>query len=298
MRDLNHKYLLACSSSCRMVKIALGDGNLARPVWFVNLIKKAFPQRFWFARLTHLPLLGDLVDWGLFDGDDLLYLPTDRSIVINEPISNPGDYVLPSEIVAHFIERASHHWVMNFCLCREGEKCEDYSSQLGCLFLGEAVQQINPRFGKLVSKEEALQHIERCREAGLVQMVGRNKLDALWLGISPGEKLLTICNCCPCCCLWKVLPGITPQISSKVHRLPGVSVQISDDCLGCGECTQGVCFVDAIQLLDGHAVIGGDCRGCGRCVELCPNEAISLTVHEEEFVKNAIQRINQLVDVG
>jgi len=279
------------------VKIFLGGGNLARPVWFVNLIKKAFPQRFWLARMTNLPLIGELVDWGVFNGDDLLYLPTDRSIVISEPISNPGDFVLPSKIVEHFIDNASHHWVMDFCLCRDSNKCKDYPAQLGCLFLGEAVMQINPRLGRLVTKEEAHKHVQRCREAGLVHMVGRNKLDVLWLGAGPGEKLLTICNCCPCCCLWKMLPEITPQISSKVNRLPGVSVQVSDDCLGYGDCTDDVCFVNAIQLVDGQAVISSQCRGCGRCVDICPNDAIELTIHEGEYVENTIQRITQLVDV-
>ena len=270
---------------------------MARPVWFVNLIKKAFPQRFWFARLTNLPLVGELVDWGLFDGDDLFYLPTDRSLVINEPISNPGDYVLPSKIVDHFIDAASHHWVMNFCLCRDGNQCEDYSQELGCLFLGEAVLQINPQLGRLVSREEAHQHIERCREAGLVHMVGRNKLDALWLGAGPGEKLMTICNCCACCCLWKMLPEIRPQISAKVNRLPGVSVQVNEYCLGCGDCTQGICFVDAIQLVDDRAQISAICRGCGQCVEICPNEAIELTIHESETVENTIQYLSRLVEV-
>jgi hypothetical protein len=279
------------------VNIFLGGSNLARPVWFVNLIKKAFPQRFWLARLTNLPLIGELVDWGLFNGDDLLYLPTDQSIMINDPISNPGDFVLPSQIVDHFIDSASYHWVMDFCLCREGENCNEYSTQLGCLFLGEAVMQINPRLGRLVTKDEAHNHIQRCREAGLVHMVGRNKLDVLWLGAGPGENLLTICNCCPCCCLWKVLPEITPQISSKVNRLPGVSVQVSDDCLGCGDCTDEVCFVNAIQLVDGRAVISSQCRGCGRCIDICSNDAIELTIHEGEYVENTIQRITQLVDI-
>jgi ferredoxin len=273
------------------------EGELARPVWFVNLIKKVFPQRFWLARLTHLPLLGDFVDWGFFKGDDILYLPTDRSIMVNEPISNNGDYVLPSTVVDHFIDSASHHWVMDFCLCREGNNCEDYSKQLGCLFLGEAVLQINPRLGSLVSREEAHQHIQRCREAGLMHMVGRNKLDAIWLGAGPGEKLLTICNCCPCCCLWKVLPEITPQISSKVNSMPGVSVQVSEDCIGCGECTEGVCFVEAIQLVDDQAVIDDHCRGCGRCVETCPNEAIILTIEEDRYVDKAIQQLSHHVDL-
>lgn len=88
------------------MNIFIGEGELARPVWFVNLLKRAFPQRFWLARLTNLPLLGGLVDWGLFDGDDLLFLPTDRSIVIDKPISNPGEFVLPSKIVKHFLDNS------------------------------------------------------------------------------------------------------------------------------------------------------------------------------------------------
>ena len=282
------------------VKLAnlLRRQNLARPVWFVNLIKKAFPQRFWLAKLTNLPLVGDVVDWGLFNGDDIYYIPTDRSLVVNESISNPGDYVLPSQIVDHFINTANHLWVMDFCLCREGNQCTDYSQQLGCLFLGEAVHQINPELGRHVSREEAHQHIERCREAGLVHMIGRNKLDAIWLGAGPGEKLMTICNCCPCCCLWKFLPDITPRISAKVNRLPGVSVIVNDSCLGCGDCTQGICFVDAIQLVDDHAQIGLNCRGCGQCVDVCPNEAIELSIKEKDFVDHTIHHITELVDVN
>lgn len=271
---------------------------MSRPVWFVNLIKKAFPQRFLFARLTHLPVFGDLVDWGLFNGDDLIYLPSDRTILVNESLTNPGDFVLPSKIVEYFIDQASHHWIMNFCLCREGDHCEEYPIELGCLFLGEAVLQINPRFGHIVSREEAHHHVQRCREAGLVHMVGRNKLDALWLGAGPGERLLTICNCCPCCCLWKVLPEITPQISKKVNRLPGVHVQVGVNCLGCGDCIDGVCFVDAIHLIDGRAVISSQCRGCGRCVEICPNEAIELTISQGDYADTTIHRISQLVDLS
>jgi ferredoxin len=55
--------------------------------------------------------------------------------------------------------------------------------------------------------------------------------------------------------------------------------------------------VNAIQLIDGHAVIGSGCRGCGRCIETCPNEAIELTILESEYVQNAIQRITQRVDI-
>jgi hypothetical protein len=90
---------------------------------------------------------------------------------------------------------------MNTCLCRDAKQCKDYPIDLGCLFLGEAALGINPRLGRGVTKREALEHIRRCREAGLVHLIGRNKLDTVWLGVGPGDKLLTICHCCPCCCL-------------------------------------------------------------------------------------------------
>ena len=270
---------------------------MARPVWFVDLIKKVFPQRFLFARLTNLPLVGNAVDYLLFEGDDLYYIPVNRSLTINEPITNPGDYVLPSQIVDHFIDSAHHLWVMDFCLCRESNQCEDYSQQLGCLFLGEAVHQINPELGRLVSREEAHQHVQRCREAGLVHMIGRNKLDMIWLGAGPSENLMTICNCCPCCCLYQILPEITPRISRKVNRLPGVHVFVNENCLGCGDCTQGVCFVDAIQINGYVAQIADSCRGCGQCVDVCPNEAIQLVIEDGHYVENTIHHLSQLVQI-
>jgi len=270
---------------------------MSRPLWFVSLLKKSFPQRFLLARLTNLPLLGSLIDWGLFDGDDMVYLPSDRSVTINENISQPDSLVLPSKVVDHFIEKANYHWIMDFCICRESSQCKEYPRQYGCIFLGEAIQNINHHLGRRVSKEEALEHARRCREAGLVHVVGRNKLDVMWLGAGPGEKLLTICNCCPCCCLWKVLPDITPRIGVKVSRLPGVSIQVNDLCLGCGTCTDGVCFVDAIQLIDGRAVIGEVCRGCGRCAEVCPNGAIELTIRGSMDIDQTIERLTQKVNV-
>lgn len=187
---------------------------------------------------------------------------------------------------------------MNFCICRDSEGCQGYPIDLGCLFLGEAVLNIRPEYGRLVSKEEALEHVSRCREAGLVHLVGRNKLDTVWLGVGPGEKLMTICNCCPCCCLWKMLPQLTPMIANRITRMEGVSVTVTDRCAGCGTCCEGICFVDAIKLVDGRANIGVECRGCGRCVEVCPNEAIELSIASSAFLQQAIERLAPLVDLS
>jgi len=269
----------------------------------VNLIKRTFPGRFRLARLTRTPVIGRAIDRMLFDGDDIIYLPKDNVIPVNRQLTGPESIVLPSQVVEHFIARASHHWIMNACICRDASACHDYPIDLGCLFLGEAVLQINPALGRLVPQEEALAHVRRCREAGLVHLIGRNKLDTVWLGAGPGDRLMTICNCCPCCCLWRMLPRLDPAISAKVTRMPGVNVTVTDRCAGCGTCTAGICFVDAIRLVDGCATIDAACRGCGRCVEVCPNEAIELTIDERTFgaggpISHTIARLSSLVDVS
>jgi ferredoxin len=186
---------------------------------------------------------------------------------------------------------------MNVCLCRDASTCEDFPTDLGCLFLGEAAEGINPRLGRRVTKAEALAHVHRCREAGLVHMIGRNKLDTVWLGVGPTERLMTICNCCPCCCLWRMLPHVTPEIGAKVSRMPGVSVRVTELCVGCGACTDGVCFAGAIHLEGGRAQISDECRGCGQCVAVCPNEAIEMTVEGSRSVNDTIQRLAGRVDV-
>ena len=271
---------------------------MGRPLWFVELLKKAFPGRFLAAKFTKLPFIGNVIDHWLFEGDDIIYLPKDRVIRLNMPVDMPDQVVLPSQVVEHFIEKANYHWVMNTCICRDASRCKDYPIDLGCLFLGEAVLGINPKLGRRVTKEEAHEHVQRCREAGLVHLIGRNKVDTIWLGTGPGNKLLTVCNCCPCCCLWRVLPHIAPQISAKTVKVPGVEVKVNGQCTGCGTCTQGVCFVDAISLVNNHAVRSDACRGCGRCVDVCPQGAIEISIDDEQFVENMINRLSSLVDVS
>ena len=269
----------------------------------MNLIKRTFPGRLRLAQLTKAPVLGRAIDRMLFDGDDIIYLPKDNVIPVNRQLTGPESIALPSQVVEHFIARATHHWIMNACICRDASACRDYPTDLGCLFLGEAVLQINPALGRLVPQEEALAHVRRCREAGLVHLIGRNKLDTVWLGAGPGDRLMTICNCCPCCCLWRMLPRLDPAISAKVTRMPGVNVTVTDRCAGCGTCAVGICFVDAIRLVDGCATINAACRGCGRCVEVCPNEAIELSIDERTLgaggpISHTIARLSSLVDVS
>lgn len=256
-----------------------------------------FPARFWAARMTRLPLLGKLADLMFFEGDAIYYLPRDTVIPVQQDIECGENMVLPSQVVEHFIRSASRRWIMNFCLCRSANHCKHYPQDFGCIFLGDAVLKINSKFGHLASVEEALEHARRGRELGLVHMVGRNKVDSIWLGVGPAHKLLTICNCCACCCLWKLTPDLHPSISGNVQSMPGVEVKVGDNCIGCGACTREVCFVHAIHLENGKAVINADCRGCGRCAEICPQHAIQVMIHDQDFIEKSISRISSRVEV-
>jgi ferredoxin len=270
---------------------------MARPLWFVKLLKKAFPNVKFIAKLTNLPIFGKVFDHLLFRGDDIIFLPQDKVIQIDKSMGEYSEFILPSQVLEYFINKANHRWIMNFCICRSSMNCQDYPVDLGCLFLGDAVLNINPQLGRLVSKEEALDHLTKCRDSGLVQMIGRNRLDAQWLGVKPGEKLLSICNCDPCCCLWRVSSILAPKIGSKIKKMPGVELQVTKECVGCGTCTKGVCFVNAIEIIENRAHISDKCRGCGRCVGICPQNAIRINIGNRDYVNKSIEELDEIIDV-
>jgi ferredoxin len=264
----------------------------------VKLVKKIFPTRFSIAKLSKYSLFRKILMKLVFNGVDIIYLPKDdRLIEINKTIDTKN-MILPSEIVKNFIQRSNHRFLMDFCICRDANKCEDYPRNLGCLFLGQASQDINPKLGREVSKQEAFNHVERCLEAGLISMIGIDKLDVMWLGVGPKNKLLSICACDPCCCLWKITPYLSKTLSSKVQKMPGIDIEVNKSkCSGCGICAYKVCFVDAITVSEDIVSINGDCKGCGRCVEVCPEHAIDLIISDEDYIEKSIQHIEPLVDL-
>ncbi|MBY9010199.1 MAG: 4Fe-4S ferredoxin, partial [Candidatus Lokiarchaeota archaeon] len=123
---------------------------MARPLWFVRLLEKTFPNIKFIAKLTRIPILGKIIDLLLFKDDEIIYLPKDIVIPVNSELPNQEDMVLPTKVLEYFINKANSHWIMNFCICRKSMECKDYPIELGCLFLGEAVKDINPELGRLV----------------------------------------------------------------------------------------------------------------------------------------------------
>lgn len=278
----------------------------------VRVINSTFNTRFFLAKVCRkLPPLTWLVDKMFFEGDDIQVLPldtaikthpvgniTDVEVNTNVPISN-GNTVLPSQVLREMIEKSRYHFIMNSCICRTSNNCQDYPHDLGCLFLGKGSQRVSTKLGRSVSKEEALKHVERCHEKGLVPIIGRNKIDSVWLNTGPKEELLSICHCCQCCCLWKMTPELPVKLGSSFSSMEGIQITFNEDnCNGCGLCARSTCFVEAIKIIDGKAKRDEEkCRICGRCAEICPRNVVTIEM-DDDAVKRSLERVEPLVDVG
>jgi ferredoxin len=270
----------------------------------VKVLGPLFGTRYRLASLTRRSkTFNRIITSMFFEGDDMIVLPKDdvvktRRIETDIRIEDAGETtVLPSDVVKGIIERSSDIFIMNFCLCRKSNKCEDYPREKGCVFLGKGVHKIPEDFGHLATAEEAKAYIDECTELGLVHIIGRNKLDSIWLDTGDKKDLMTICNCCPCCCLWNMARNISDDIGSSFKRMDGVTVTVdADECIGCGLC-RDICFIKAITIDSGRCSLNQDaCRGCGRCVEVCPRDAIRLDF-DQSVVTGEIERISDLVNL-
>jgi ferredoxin len=229
----------------------------------------------------------------VFENNNLTYLTKDNivEVQLNKNIEPIDNFAVPSKVVEYFIEKSSFRFLMDFCICRESTMCNDYPIKLGCLFMGEAAKKIPTELGRSVTKEEAFSHVKECREAGLVHLIGRDKLDETWLGVGSKIPLVTVCNCCECCCLWRMRPYLSDDLSSTIKKIPGINIKINDNCNGCGLCTENVCFINGISIEKGKAIVSEDCVACGRCIEKCPNNAIDLIIDNKDFIRDTIKRV-------
>ena len=246
-------------------------------------LKYIFNWRFWIAEITKKSkTYKKVIDKMLFEDDEIVVIP--NTININQKIE--------------VIKRCDDIVIMNSCLCRSSNNCKDYPQDIGCIFLGPTTRKIPRHIGHTATVEEALAHVDEADAAGLSHIIGRNKIDTVWMNVHPGKGLLTICHCCPCCCLWKVYPNLDSDISGKLEKLDGVEVKLHEDkCRLCKKCLDEVCMFQAISLKDDKISIDYDiCKGCGLCTHACKFGAITID-YTNESIDNVVNRMDNLLEI-
>jgi hypothetical protein len=66
------------------------------------------------------------------------------NIPVYEGVEVSGSTALPVSIVEHFMNKASHHVILDYCLCRKGNGCRDHDIGIGCIFVGDGAREISP----------------------------------------------------------------------------------------------------------------------------------------------------------
>ena len=290
---LAHDFIIICADNARPMKFI--------PRLTKRLMRYLFGAKHPLAKLTRKSKLFDrFIRKALFDGDNMIVVPKDdiarsRNIPMDISIEDGGNRtVLPSEVVKSVLRNVDDIFIMNFCLCRRSNRCEDYPVERGCIFIGDGVRKIPPEMGRMATAEEAIEYLDECAALGLVHIIGKNKVDRVWLSTGK-SKLMTICNCCPCCCLWTVTGYASEGINSVFTRMPGVEISLdANKCIGCGMC-QDICFTRAVTITDGKCSIDQKgCRGCGRCADICPADAITIT-YDESVIDSEVSRFTDMV---
>lgn len=261
----------------------------------IFILKYIFNWRFWIAEITKKSkAYKKIIDKMLFEDDEIVVIP--NTININKKIESEGSEFLPTDIIKEVVKRCDDIVIMNTCLCRTSNDCKDYPQDIGCIFLGPTSKKIPSHIGKKATVEEALAHIDKADAAGLSHIIGRNKIDTVWMNIRPGKGLLTICHCCPCCCLWKVYPNLDNDISDKLEKLDGVQVKLHEEnCKKCNKCIDA-CMFKAISMENGKISINTEeCKGCGLCAISCKFDAISIE-YSDDTIDNVINRIDNIYE--
>lgn len=240
-------------------------------------------------KLSKLPGAAKIHPWLRPEKTDMRWLP------INEDIELPGNAPAPLTLLDRFIEEASCRAVYDVCGCRVAYECGDYPHDIGCLLMGDSAAEGSRISSRQVGVDEAKEHARKAVDAGLVPVIGKARVDNFLFGIRDRGRLLTVCFCCECCCITRFMRNSSMKTLEPLFpRLDSVSIEVTDDCTGCGKCASN-CYIEAITIVDEKAVIGEYCRACGRCATVCPGGAVKVRIEDPEFVENAYRRITSYV---
>ena len=214
-----------------------------------------------------------------------------RGVLLNlntRIVDNVENVVMPVELMKKAIRETSYITIMNKCICRDAQKCETYPRDLGCIFIGQGAKVLEERqIGHRATVEEALAHIDKGTEAGLIG-------HSLWIEVEQYiwgmknedmHRFLEFCFCCPCCCTALALAKNASDLMRDRFRSVGWKAVVKEPtakfCQTCLLCVEA-CPVRAISM-EGQTLKINEvsCAGCGICAAKCPQDNISLKLRQE-----------------
>jgi Fe-S-cluster-containing hydrogenase component 2 len=208
--------------------------------------------------------------------------------------------VLPYDDVRKIIESKEKIGLFR-CACNyqaesAGRHCDNHN-EVCIAFDFYATYAIDEmKFGRWISRDEALSVIEKAEKAGLVHQTG-------------GDRLNTecICNCCPSCCTilrqLRMLPNPSRFMSSNYTVERDMAA-----CTRCGTCA-GRCPMNAVTVSDESVTVNPDrCIGCGLCASGCtagavtmklkPPDKVRMPPEKSTFMRSSIDMEKELEELG
>jgi ferredoxin len=193
-----------------------------------------------------------------------------REITIEQAVDSRGKVVDDDALLA-MLRAHERFGVLNVCQCRQsrhltGHRCRQAAPVDGCLIFGTfATSSVEQGKGRVVSRDEICEIIERRREQRLVFLAGN---------VAPTSPNV-ICTCCECCC--HALQLVNEWGGQRWLAPPRFLLAMDESrCDHCGLC-RPVCGTRAHQVERRvHTFHPELCIGCGNCVDACPRAALML----------------------
>jgi electron transport complex protein RnfB len=205
-------------------------------------------------------------------------IPQMRVIPIEQSIL-PSHNIASYDEVRTLINNVKGPICISNCICRTGMEtlgtpCKKTHRKETCMgFNRFAEQYIRSGWGRVITKEEALDIIQQNEKEGLI------------LEPSNNQDIEFLCSCCSDCCgmmfLYKSIPRPADFIASNFQAI--VTPEL---CTGCGVCTTR-CVMKApkVNIETKKAFVNlGRCIGCGVCIPTCKVKAINLIRRTKEQV--------------
>ncbi|MFX1498442.1 MAG: DUF362 domain-containing protein [Promethearchaeota archaeon] len=223
-------------------------------------------------------------EWNKSGIPQLRTIPIEQSIAHEQRISTYDD-------LRSLIENIGEPIAVAECICRKakdliGDPCKKTDLREICFsFRTAAKYYIGQGFAKEISKEEALNLLEKAEEDGLV--------------LQPGNSMRPMCICCCCGCCCELLVSQNRFTEPARFFASNYYAKVDENlCIGCGTCEER-CNINAVHIEDAVAHVDIErCIGCGVCVPTCTSDAINLYKKEKEIIppENTVATYKAIMD--